>query len=71
MSQKRTPSEAKAWLKSQGYSVSGWARANNFSIANTRQVLNGKSKLLYGESRRIAKALAIPLPNNEEKRPSK
>lgn len=61
----RTPQEAKAWLKEQGFSIAGWSKANGFSAENVRQVLNGKNKMLYGESRKIGKALKLELPEIE------
>ena len=58
----RTPEQAKQWLISEGYSLKGWAIANGFSYMNVMRVLNNQSKMLYGESREIAKKLDIEVP---------
>lgn len=60
--QYRTPEEAKQWLLNQGYSLKGWAKANNFSYQNVSRVLNSDSKMLFGESRKIAQTLNIKVP---------
>lgn len=61
----RTPQEAKAWLKEQGFSIAGWSKANGFSPESVRQVLGGKNKMLYGEGRKIGKALNLQVPEIE------
>ncbi len=58
----RTPEQAKQWLFEQGYTLTGWARANGFQYQNLYRVLSGESKMLYGESREIAKKLNIKVP---------
>lgn len=62
MSENRTPAEAKTWLRNQGYTYASWAKANGFDKDNVRKVLDGKSKMIYGEGRQIAIKLNIAVP---------
>lgn len=55
----RTPEEAKNWLRSQGVSVSDFAREHNLDRATTYQILYGVKKGLRGKSHQSAVALGI------------
>lgn len=57
--QKRTRSEAKAWLKEQNITQAEWGRRNGYNSNEICRVLNGKSKLNYGRERDIAIKLGI------------
>ena len=55
----KTREQARKEFYRRGMSVAGWAKANNFNVPNTYQLLNGRNKGLRGECHRIAVALGI------------
>lgn len=59
--QKRTPQEAKQWLRDQNITQAQWARENGFTLQYVNYVLSGRAKCRYGMLRDIAIKLNIQL----------
>lgn len=60
-----TPDQARERLRSNGKTVSQWAREHGFRIQAVYRVLGGQDKAYYGNSHAIAVALGLKVPDGE------
>lgn len=54
-----TSDQIKRRLRTEGKTISSWAKANKFPRQEVYRVLNGQSKAYYGQAHRIAVALGL------------
>lgn len=62
---RRTPNDFLADLSKSDKTVADWCRERGFSQQMAYRVLNGASVGKWGEARRIAKAMGLPLPERK------
>lgn len=62
----RTVDDFRNWLRSQGKTVSQWAREHEFPLAAVYRVLGGQNKAYYGQAHAIAVAAGLKVPPQED-----
>jgi gp16 family phage-associated protein len=62
----RSLREAQRWFRDRGLSVSGWAVEQGFNPTLVYTVLQGRRKCLRGQSFRIALALKLIRPPEDD-----
>lgn len=65
MAKHRTTHDFLRELQAQDKTVSQWCREKGFSAALAYRVIKGQSLGRWGEVRRIAKAMGLPLPASQ------
>lgn len=60
-----TPDQVRERLRSQGKTMSQWAREHDFRLQAVYRVMGGQDKARYGKSHEIAVALGLKVPDEE------